>query len=149
MGNNCAKCGGALYKGNIEVIRRPGKRTKRVHRHCPSSDQVATSLAIKHMTTKPVGQAVLEERFTQGHAVKVDAEITGGPAAVKVTYESPPAYRFFITQSTAEKIRAALDRPISSFGIRIDILPVPEFQVEANSESFDDLAEVTIDWKVK
>jgi len=32
---NCPKCGLPLYKGNIKVIRKNGKRPRRVHRKCP------------------------------------------------------------------------------------------------------------------
>jgi hypothetical protein len=61
-------------------------------------------------------------------------------------YPPPPRYRFFITQGTAEKIRRALDKPLSGFGIGFEVIPVPEDQVEADPETFGGMVEINVNW---
>ena len=94
---------------------------------------------------------VLHSRW-QGHA-PVPAEIilaqdtTGGPLASEVVYldSNPTRYRFFITQDQADKVKRALANLIfDGIGIGLEIIPVPEYQVEAEPDRFADLVEVTL-----
>ena len=141
----CRKCGAPLKKGNIKVVRPRGKkRPFRVCRRCPQA-------TIVQPVIPPTGQVVNLFGETAAAPCQRPQDTTGGPVVVEGVLDFPPPlrYRFFITQGTAEKIRRALAKPLSGFGIGFEVIPVPEDQVEADPESFAELVEVNVNWKVE
>lgn len=138
MKGTCPKCGAPLKKGNIKVIRPRGKkRPWRECRRCPE--------------LKPV-QVPFPGGDTAGNGLQRSQGTTGGPITVDLVfdYSAPPTYRYFMTQDQADRVKRALDKPIlKGFGIGFEVIPVPDYQVEADPEAFADLVEVTIDWKGK
>ena len=116
----CRICEGPLKRGNIKVVRKPGKRTVRVHRRC-----------------------------TAGNVAQRPQEGTGGPLVAEgvLTYPDPPRYRYFMTQEQADRVNLAVERAWGGSGIGFEVIPVPEDQVERAPEDYADLVEVTVNWK--
>ena len=47
-------------------------------------------------------------------------------------------------------MKRSLDKPIyQGFGIGFEVIPVPDYQVDADPDSFADLVEVTVEWKTE
>ena len=130
----CRICDLPLKKGNIKVVRKPGKRTVRVHRRCP--DQ-AHSEAIQTVIDIP-GYGIA------GNVVQRPQEGTGGPIMVEgvLDYLDPPEYRYFITRATAEKLQRAIKG--GQVGVTVEVIPVPEYQVEADPEYMADYVEIEV-----
>lgn len=154
---NCKQCGAPLTKGNIKVVRPRGKkRPFRIHRHCPEPT------GLPRMPQEAVKELVKPEVFTgkpdhgETHSWKGDTagdvfqrpqDSTGAPIVVEgvLDYPDPIRYRYFITRATAEKLQRAIKG--GQVGITVEVIPVPEDQVERAPEDYADLVEVTINWK--
>jgi len=162
---NCKNCGRPLKKGNIKFVRKPGKRPYRVCRVCRYPDEVeVTAVGDKRRSfvvppTREDGRpdlTVLEDFVTQvpnvpgetaGNGLQRPQDTTGGPWTVEgvFTYSDPPRYRFFITQEVAERVKLALASPRPpGFGIGLEIIPVPDYQVDQEPDRYADLVEVTL-----
>lgn len=138
---NCKNCGGPLKKGNIKVVRPRGKkRPYRVCRRCP--DQ-ARSEAVQ-LTRIPAIDLIKAEAYQKTR--QRPQEGTGGPIVVEgiFTYPEPPKYRYFITRAAAEK----LQRMSAQGGGRaaVELIPVPDYQVEADPEALNDYIEIEVNW---
>ena len=134
---NCKNCGAPLTKGNIKVVRPRGKkRPYRIHRRCPEVTEV-TALGDRRRSFAAVGN-------TAGDVVQRPQEGTGGPLVVEgvLEYSEPPRYRYFVTRATAEKVQRAIKG--AQVGITVELIPVPEYQVEANPEALGDYIEITM-----
>ncbi|MDD5220932.1 MAG: hypothetical protein PHV11_10220 [Candidatus Bipolaricaulis sp.] len=169
MKGRCVKCGQPLKKGNIKVIHPKGKkRPFRVCRRCPgnkpevsiepglqAAERTSERLQVEHvkaMAERDFPQAVNFFGETAGNPVQRPQDTTGGPVTVEGVfhYDPPPKFRYFMTQAQVEKVKRALGRPVyAGFGIGFEVIPVPEYQVEADPDSFADLVEITINWKVE
>ena len=127
----CRICGGPLKRGNIKVVRKPGKRTVRVHRRCPQVRSEAVQ------TVKLAGNIE-----STGNALQRPQVSTGDPLVAEVILEhlDPPKYRYFVTRATAEKVQRAIKG--GQVGITVEVIPVPEYQVEANPDGLDDYVEI-------
>ena len=125
MKGTCHKCGAPLKKGNIKVVRPRGKkRPWRECRRCPEP--------------KPV-EALQRPQDNQDGPVTVEAVFD---------YSEPPTFRFFMTPDQADRVKKALDKPFfQGFGIGFEVIPVPDYQVEADPDALADLVEVNIEWK--
>jgi len=161
---NCKNCGQPLTKGNIKFVRKPGKRPYRVCRRCRYPDEVeVTRVGDKRRSfvvppTREDGKpdlTVLEDFVqvpkvpgeTAGDMVQRPQDTTGGPFTTEVVYldSNPTRYRFFITQDQADKVKRALVRPaFNGMGIGLELIPVPDYQVDQEPDRFADLVEVTI-----
>ncbi len=136
----CKQCGQPLTKGNIKVVRLRGKkRPYRIHRCCPEVVEV-TALGDRRQSFVPVGK-------TAGDVVQRHQVSTGGPIVAEGVLEhlDPPKYRYFVTRATAEKLQRAIKG--GQVGISVEVIPVPEDQVERAPEDYADLVEVTVKWK--
>lgn len=168
---NCKRkvCGLPLTRGNIRVVRKPGKRTYRTHRVCPLKvDPKLTEISTSYLanlptmcdncpdktecyTQDPAKRICLKwsqpRRDTAGNVVQWPQEGTGGPIVVEgvLDFPTPPKYRYFITRAAAEK----LQRMSVQGGGRatVELIPVPEYQVEADPEVFLDYVELEINMK--
>lgn len=149
MKGSCHKCGAPLKKGNIQVIRKPGKRPRRECRRCPQVVKAGpiTAAAFNEELAKPFPGG-----DTAGDGLQRPQETTGGPytATVVLDYSDPPRYRYFMTRDQAEKVKASVERNASfGFGIAFEVIPVLEHLVDQDPDAYADLVEVTIDWKVE
>ncbi len=167
MKGACRKCGAPLKKGNITVIRKPGKRTRRECRRCPKPTPVAARQNFPPLPgLEPVAELFTgkpDHGETQSWAGAFDYAGPPSPyekpqdtadAAVKVevVYEvTTPTYRYFMTKDQADRVRERMAKTIllPGFGVGFEVIPVPEDQVEADPEAFADLVEVTVDWKAQ
>ena len=139
--SNCKNCGQPLTKGNIKVVRKPGKRTVRVCRRCRCPAKVdpkltAISLSYGERTSNDTGTVVQRPQGT-----------TGGPFTAEVVYldSSPMRYRFFMTQDQAEKVKERMAKPlVPGFGIGLEMIPVPDYQVDQEPDAYAGLVEVVI-----
>jgi hypothetical protein len=175
----CSKCGSPLHKGNIKVIRKPGKRPTRICRRCPPNKTFVlkmpkrSGLSMTAAVTSPIicqdcdaakecsaqvpgrGKCLrfpawknppisLEGTHASGRLAHQEG--TGGPVTVEgvFNYSPPPRFRYFITQDQAAKLKRASDRPISRFGVTVEILTIPADQVEADPERFAELVPVEV-----
>ncbi len=139
----CPKCGKPLKKGNIEIVRKKGKRPVRQCRRCPGNAGSPKVLKVdapsrSGMTLTTVADFVTTSQAKKGQFVTLQATLDGRP---------PPRTRFFIRPAMAEKIRRAMGKPVSAFGITVEIIPVPADQVEAFPEQFQELIEVEMNIK--
>lgn len=133
---NCKNCGAPLNKGNIQVVRKPGKRPYRIHRVCP---EVVDVIALGDRPTF----------VAAGSALQRPQVSTGAPIVVEgvFNYPDPPKYRYFVTKATAEKLQGISGlRAIKNnqVGITIEVLPVPDYQVELNPEALADYVEIEV-----
>lgn len=126
---NCKNCGGPLTKGNIKVVRKPGKRTVRVHRRCPQARSEVVQIG-----------GNIESTGTALQRLQVSAT---APIVVEGVLEhlDPPKYRYFVTRATAEKLHRAIKG--GQVGITVEVIPVPEWFLEADSEAFTDYVEIS------
>ena len=165
MKNRCVKCGAPLKKGNIKVVRPKGKkRPFRICRRCPgnvevglaAADRTSERLQVEHVKAMserdfpPTAQVVNLFGETAAIPVQRPQDTTGGPVTVEgvLDYSPPPKYRYYMTQAQADKVKRALSKPIyAGFGVGFEVIPVPEYQVDADPDSFADLIEITINWK--
>jgi len=146
---NCKNCGGPLTKGNIRVIRKKGKRPFRIHRNCPQAHSEAIHLT--HRTSERLQvehiKAMSERDFeTAGNPIQRPQDSTGGPVTVEGVLEhlDPPKYRYFITRAAAEKLQRAIKG--GQVGITVEVIPVPEYFLEVDSEPFTDYVEIEFKW---
>lgn len=82
-----------------------------------------------------------------GTVVQRPQVTTGGPFPSEVVYldSNPTRYRFFITQDVFERVKLALGKPlVPGFGVGLEIIPVPDYQVDQEPDRFAGLVEVTI-----
>ena len=154
----CRKCGQPLKKGNIVVIRKPGKRPVRECRRCPAV--VTTTPSVAAMPKK-TADAVLElasaakrqlEGTTGGNGLQRPQDTTGGPVTWKGDFDvdPPPRFRYFMTRDQAEKVKASVERNVAfGFGIAFEAIPVLEHLVDQDPDAYANLVEVTIDWKAE
>ena len=133
---NCKQCGGPLKRGNIMFVRNPGKRPFRIHRHCPQ----ARSEAIQPYGLPTRGGG------TAGSPLQRPQDSTGGPVAVEAVleYSTPLKYRYFVTRATAEKLQRAIKG--GQVGITVEVIPVPEYFLEADVEAFTAYVEIEFKW---
>ena len=155
---NCKNCGAPLTKGNIKVVRKKGKRPFRIHRRCPKVKTILTpsQAFIDALEPKPevfVGKPDYGETHTwkggtAGSPLQRPQDSTGGPIVVEGVYQysEPTRYRFFITQDTAEKLRRAIKG--GQVGITVEVIPVPDYQVEADPEALADYVEIEYTLKI-
>lgn len=164
---NCKNCGGPLNKGNIQVIRKPGKRPFRIHRLCPFKvDPKLTEISTSYQARKEVtlndvegNPTIISREFSlvelsgniedTGSALQPPQVTTGAPIVVEgvFNYPDPPKYRYFVTKATAEKLQGISGlRAIKNnqVGITIEVLPVPDYQVELNPEALADYVEIEV-----
>lgn len=135
---NCKQCGQPLTKGNIKVVRKPGKRPYRVCRRCRYPDEVeVTRVDDKRWSfVRPPARedgrpdlTVLED-FSQvpseaiqivgniedtGSGLQRPQDSTGGPVTVEGVLEysegfQPSRYRFFLQPASLVKLKRALDK---------------------------------------
>jgi len=140
---NCKLCDFPLTKGNIRVIRPRGKkRPYRIHRRCPEvvhlTHRTSERLQVQHV------KDMSERDFgTAGNVVQRPQVSTGDPLVVEgvLEYSEPPKYRYFVTRATAEKLQRAIKG--GQVGITVEVMPVPEYQVEANPEALADYVEIS------
>lgn len=148
MNANCKLCGAPLKKGNIKVVRPRGKkRPYRVCRVCPPK-ALDFNVRCPGIIPPPV---TVPTDGTAGTGRQRPQDTTGGPITVDLVFQSspPPRFRYFMTQEQAERVKAAVERNAAfKMGVSFEVIPVPEDQVEADPESFADLVEVTVSWKV-
>jgi len=128
---NCKYCGGPLTKGNIKVVRKPGKRTVRVHRRCP--DQARSEVIQIGGNIEGTGNGLHTPQVSTTAPIVVEGELE---------YSDPPRYRYFVTRATAEKVQRAIKG--AQVGITVEVIPVPDYQVEANPEALGDYIEITM-----
>ena len=128
---NCKQCGSPLTKGNIRFVRKPGKRPFRIHRRCPQVHSEAIQ------TVELVGNVE-----STGNTLQRPQVSTGDPLVAEVMLEhlDPPKYRYFITRAMAEKIQRAIKG--AQVGITVEVIPVPEYLLEADCEAFTDYVEI-------
>ena len=164
MKGACPKCGVPLKKGNIKVVRKPGKRPVRVCRRCQAGSKtvqpsVSELIQARH---SPVGPLTITSRvILDGKAIAetVRREIVPdppqgrqderhGPLTVEVVYKPPttPNNRFFMTKSQAEKLQrgALLGKHVT-----IEVMTAAADTVEDNPEMFVDLVEIEVNWKAE
>lgn len=129
----CRICGGPLTRGNIKVVRKPGKRTVRVHRRCPQARSEVVQIGGNIEST--------------GTALQRPQVSTTAPIVVEGVLEhlDPPKYRYFVTRATAEKVQRAIKG--AQVGITVEVIPVPDYQVEADPEALADYIEVEFEMK--
>ena len=158
---NCRNCGQPLKKGNIRIIRKPGKRPYRVCRRCPDQARsVAVHLAdlptmcdncpnrMECVAQAPGKRVCLKwnqpQRDPVGNALQWPQDSIEGSLMIEgaFNYPDPPKYRYFVTREAMEKLKRAIERGIG--GVNLEIIPVPDYQVEANTEDFEDLIEVEV-----
>lgn len=141
---NCRKCGAPLTKGNIKVVRKKGKRTFRIHRHCP--EPTGREITLHDVEGNPT---IVSREFVAGAAgspLQRPQEGTGGPVTVEAVldYPTPPKYRYFITRATAERLQRAVEG--RKVGISLEVFFVPDYQVEANPEALAGYVEIEFSW---
>lgn len=147
---NCHKCGLPLYTGNIRVVRKPGKRPRREHRKCPPRDDFVETTRLGDPKPTFVHAPKPREDTADATRLQRPQDTTGGPltATVVLDYPEPPRYRYFMTRDQAKRVKASVERNASfGFGIAFEVIPVPDYQVEADPDTYGDLVEVTVEWK--
>jgi len=161
MNAKCKLCGAPLKKGNIKIVRPRGKkRPWRECRRCPEPKALPSppqafidELAPKRevFTGKPDhGETHSWKDDTGGNGLQRPQDTADAVVTVEGVfgYSEPPRYRFFLTPDQAERVKRVLDKPIyQGFGIGLELITVPEDEVERDPETFGNLVEVTIDWK--
>jgi len=150
MKGACHKCGAPLKKGNIKVVRPRGKkRPWRECRRCPEVKPQSSFLEIAHKYKPPGNASALFG--TAGNGLQRPQDTTGGPVTYEGVFavEPPTRYRFFMTQDQAARVRERLAKTIliPGFGVGFEVIPVPDYQVEADPDAFADLVEVKVEWK--
>ena len=141
---NCKLCGAPLTKGNIKVLRKPGKRTVRVCRTCPQARSEAIRPTVSEAIQNNQGERTAK---VPGTVVQRPQDATDGPLTSEVVYldSDPPRYRFFMTRDQADKVKASVERNAAfGFGLAFEVIPVPEHLVEADPDRYADLVEVTL-----
>lgn len=134
----CSKCGGQLYQGNVQVVRRPGHRPRREHRDCETAKAInllkkvfppvklsqARSEAIRSKISEAIqpneaGKGKTNEAgmklanyIVPGNGPQGPQDGQGGPITLDVVldFPPPPRYRYFITPATAEKLKKAIEK---------------------------------------
>jgi len=53
----------------------------------------------------------------------------------------PPKYRYFVTKAEAERLQRLAEH---GGVVRVDLIPVPDYQVEADPEGFAALVEIEL-----
>jgi len=126
---NCPKCGLSLYKGNIKVIRKNGKRPRREHRTCPPKGRANGTADAIHIQRPQVAK--------------------DGPPKVAIVlgYNDPNRYRYYMTEDQAERVKNSLGKIVAGFGVAFEVIPIPDYQVDQNPEAFANLVEVKVEWK--
>ncbi|GAH14778.1 unnamed protein product [marine sediment metagenome] len=78
-----------------------------------------------------------------GDALQRPQVSTGDPIVAEgvLEYPDPPKYRYFVTRATAEKVQRAMKG--GQVGITVEVIPVPEYQVEANPDALGDYVEIS------
>jgi len=143
---NCKQCGQPLKKGNIKVVRKPGKRTYRVCRHCP---QVRSEAIQCPPPLEDFAQVPKVPGETVGDVVQRPQDTTGGPwtGEVVYSYSTPTWYRFFMTRDQAEKVKASVEKNVAfGFGVSFEVIPVLAHLVDQDPDAYADLVEVKVDW---
>jgi len=145
---NCKNCGAPLTKGNIKVVRPRGKkRPYRVHRRCPEVVEV-TALGDRRRQAVAIPSVKLAGNIeSTGNPLQRPQVSTGDPIVAEGILEhlDPPKYRYFVTRATAEKVQRAIKA--GQVGITVEVIPVPEYQVEANPDALGDYVEIEFKWK--
>jgi len=59
-------------------------------------------------------------------------------------YSTPLKYRYFVTRATAEKLQRAIKG--GQVGITVEVIPVPEYFLEADVEAFTAYVEIEFKW---
>jgi len=140
----CRICGAPLTKGNIKVIRPRGKkRPYRVHKRWPEVVEV-TALGDRRRQAVAIPSVKLAGNIeSTGSTLQRPQVSTGDPLVAEVILEhlDPPKYRYFVTRATAEKLQRAIKG--GQVGITVEVMPVPEYQVEANPEALADYVEIS------
>jgi len=165
---NCKNCGFPLNKGNIQVIRKPGKRPYRIHRRCPEVVDV-TALGGRPTFVAVSGNRKVTLNDVEGNPTIISREFnlvelsgniedtgsplqrpqvrTGDPVVVEgvFNYPEPTRYRYFVTRATAEKLQERVER--GGGQITVEIMPAPDYLVERDPEAFADYVEIEFKWK--
>lgn len=133
---DCRYCNNPLYRGNIRWERPPTGRAFRVHRRCPSNER---------------RNDVISEAIQPVNGGQTPQDTQESPVVVEGVFhhELPPGYRYFMTQDQAERVKRALDRPISVFGIGFEVMPIREDEVERYPEIEAGMVEVIVNWKIE
>lgn len=162
---NCKYCGFPLKRGNIKVVRDKGKgkRPYRIHRRCPQARSKAIQTLIdiptvcdrcpdktECLTQDPAKRVCLkwgqQRGGTAGSPLQRPQDSTGGPVTVEAVldYPTPLKYRYFITRAAAEKLKRAIKG--GQVGITVEVIPVPEYFLEVDSEAFTAYVEIEFKW---
>jgi hypothetical protein len=93
------------------------------------------------------------DQGTAGNPRQARQDSTGGPWTPELVeqYEDQAFRhtRFFMTPEQAERVKTATVKHAAlKMGVSFEVIPVPDYQVEADPERFGALVEVTVDWKV-
>lgn len=159
----CFQCGRKLNQGNSVRVLVPGRKKRSlVCRAWPKCGPAAA--AEKKTVAKWEGEARTAAKANSRKTVEAKTLTTvadfvnapgkaqggqGGAVTLQgvLDYRPPARTRFFIRPAMAEKIRRAVGKPLSAFGITVEIIPVPADQVEAFPEQFQELIEVEMNIK--
>jgi hypothetical protein len=135
----CPLCGFPLYKGNVKKEKREGKRTRRIHRVCPTDRKsYRGGLETKEEHKEMHDQAVM-------YLEKLDDALTPEMFLRTVVgiidYIGQP-YRFFIRSGDVERIKRAACKGVT---LQVEVHPVHESIYEAAPEAFEDFTEIKME----
>lgn len=147
MKGACPKCGAPLKKGNIKVIRKPGKRAVRVCRRCQAGSKtiqpsVSELIQARH---SPVGPLVIDQVERLNPPQGPQDERHGPVTVVGGLYVTVNA-RFFMTKAQQEKLQRAA---LLGKRVTIELMTAAADTVEDNPEMFVDLVEIEVNWKTE
>ena len=127
---DCRKCGQPITAGNCRVIRQPGKRAYRVHRHCPVMTAVNQAHSeAAHSKISEVAQSVVFYSPAIGQNILEDN-----------LHMKRAGYRYFLDRNFIEKLeRAAGQGKIMAM---VNIMIFSEEQVDYDPEIVNGLTEI-------
>lgn len=133
-----------MNKGNVQVVRRPGRRPYRVHRACPKKPPATAGTVAK---ANPFAGTQFRQIIRNAPSKRSGGQGTVLTVEGVIDYPEPVSYRYFITRATAERLKKAITGKIRNFsgvGITVEVIPVPDFQVEADPDTFAELVEMDL-----
>jgi hypothetical protein len=152
----CPVCGFPLYQGNMKREKRAGKRTRLIHRVCPTEkgkpagytkEEITRELeaaptpaafivkldelnkGTKNAEYTPITRTLLEESYL---------DVCQRVAEQRIQQTGVP-YRFFIRKGDIERIRTAAGKGVN---IKVEVFSVHEDMYEATPDSFEDFTEI-------
>jgi hypothetical protein len=140
----CPICGFPLYHGNVKREKREGKRTRRVHRVCPTgglvtkkeheelhthSEPVLVKVSEPAPSYTTITKTLLEESYFDARRSAVDSIIR----------QTEIPYHFFIRNGDIERVVTAATKGVS---LRVEVIPVHESLYDATPEYYNELTEI-------